>query len=131
VQIVARSQFAHTTYACLLAGLSCALIERKGAVKRQIKKFGVFQTAKVAALLYLVGSAIILEPLALAMFLLRKYGITHVAADAASRTPSPGFLMFLPVLYCVISFITVALMCWLYNIIAGKTGGIEIEFDQE
>jgi len=100
-------------------------------MKRQIKKFGVFQTAKVAALLYLIGSAIILEPLALITFVLRKYGAIPAAADAAGRIPSPAFLMFLPVLYCVISFLTVALMCWLYNIIAGKTGGIEIEFDQE
>jgi hypothetical protein len=97
-------------------------------MKRQIKKIGVLQTAKVTALLYLVGSAIVFEPLALIVFMLRQYG---VAADAASRTPPPGFLMFLPILYGVLSFITAVIACWLYNLIAGKIGGIEIEFDQE
>jgi hypothetical protein len=83
----------------------------------EIKSFGVFQTAKVAAVLYLVISAVIVVPLTFIMM-----------AVAGNRANPFGLLvLLLPILYAVIGFILTAIGCWVYNLIASMAGGIEIE----
>lgn len=83
---------------------------------KQIKKFGIVQTAKVAAILYLVFGAIFLVPMTL---------ITLVASGEAASL----FLILLLPVYAIGGFIVVAICCWIYNLVAGKFGGIEIEIE--
>ena len=83
-------------------------------MKHQITRISVRQSAKVAAALYGVGSAVIAVPIGLLMFL------------AGQRGPAM-FIIFAPVLYAVLGFIMVALVGFLYNFVAKKFGGIEVE----
>lgn len=83
----------------------------------QIKKFGVGQTAKVIAILYLIPTAIIMIPAGLIMLL---FG----GDDALG-----GGIMFMlsPILYGLVSYVAIAIGCLIYNFVASKVGGIEIE----
>lgn len=88
----------------------------------QITRFGVGQTAKVCAVLYFVVSLVILVPIALFM----------AVAGSASAMPMPfggGWvvLLVLPFVYAIVGFVGVALSCLLYNLVASRVGGIEME----
>ena len=41
-----------------------------------------------------------------------------------------GAIIFLPLFYGVAGFVAGLITAWLYNLIAGWIGGIEVEFDQ-
>lgn len=97
---------------------------------KTIKKFGVLQTAKVIALLYLVGSAIFLVPLSLLVMVIRDADFS-LALQRIMGSSSPRFIISLPLLYGVFGFIFAAVSCLLYNFIAAKVGGVAIEFDEE
>ncbi len=86
----------------------------------QIKRIRVWQTARVAAIFYLILTALLFIPLGLAVLLIGK-----------SQGKSVLFFIFAPLLYCALGFIFVALSCAIYNLIARRMGGIEIEFDKE
>ena len=85
---------------------------------RQITRFSVKQTSKVAGILYL------LMGLVFAVFLL-------LGALAEGDGPGIVFALLAPALYGAIGFVGTALMCWLYNMIAERTGGIEFELSGE
>ena len=40
-----------------------------------------------------------------------------------------AFLIALPILYGVIGVVAGALIAWLYNVVAGFTGGLELELE--
>ena len=42
-----------------------------------------------------------------------------------------GAILFLPVLYGVLGFLSGALMAWLYNVVAGHFGGIDMQVEFE
>jgi hypothetical protein len=82
----------------------------------------VVQTANLAAMLYLVLTAIIFIPL------------TLIAMAAGSLIPggSPaGGLLFLlaPIAYAIFGWIFVALSALLYNLCAGWVGGVEFTLE--
>lgn len=83
---------------------------------QQIRRFNTGQTAKVAAALYGLAG-LILMPLFLAGALMepKEDGITV------------GFALALPLVYAVLGYLATAVGCGLYNWLAGKIGGIEIE----
>jgi hypothetical protein len=84
---------------------------------RQIKSFNVLQTAKVMGAIYFA--------LGLALALLIILPISMVR-----RGPTHGrfFLVVLsPIFYGVLGFICTAVVCWLYNFIAERLGGIEVD----
>jgi len=86
----------------------------------RLSRISVGQTAKVAGLLYgLMG--IILLPL----FLIPAF----LGADEGGFPAA--FAVVLPVLYGVFGYIFTALGCALYNWVAGKVGGIELNLDTE
>jgi len=85
-----------------------------------IKKIGVWQTARVAAIFYLIASAILFIPLALV-----------ILATGKSQGKPLIFSILAPLLYCGLGFVFAALSCTIYNFIAAKMGGIEIEFDKQ
>ena len=90
---------------------------------KRVKKFGILQTAKVAAIMYFILAFIILLPFGLIS--------SMIGHQAFPGMPFTGLKMFLilPFIYGAFSFVFVALGCLLYNLIAGWTGGIEIEVE--
>jgi hypothetical protein len=87
-------------------------------VAQRIQRFGIAQTAKVFGVLYGLMGVVVLPIFALA------------AAFAPSEAGfGVGFALVLPVLYAVFGFVFVAIGCWLYNLVAGWVGGIEVELD--
>ena len=93
----------------------------------QIKSFGVLQTAKFAAVMYFILTAIFMIPFAL---------IVLVAGSAIGGEGGffgglfgGVFMIFMPIVYGVLGFVFVAIVCLLYNVIAKFVGGIEIELE--
>jgi hypothetical protein len=84
---------------------------------RQIRSFNVLQTAKVMGALYFVLGV------AVSLFIAGRISI-------ARRAPGHGGLLIAvlaPFIYGVLGFVFSAIVCWLYNVIAGLLGGIEVE----
>ncbi len=87
----------------------------------QIKSIAPLQAAKVSAVLYFVIGAVIAVPMVvIGMFVSTSEG----AGEAQSF--GVGFLLLMPLFYAVIGFIFGPIFCWLYNVVAKWTGGIEI-----
>ncbi len=93
----------------------------------QVKRFGVLQTAKFAAIMYFIFTAIFTIPI----------GLIAIVAGPAARGREGAFgaifggafMLFMPVIYAVVGFVFVAIGCLAYNLIAKFTGGIEIEIE--
>lgn len=84
----------------------------------RLSRFSVGQTAKVLGLLYALMALIFVPFLLLATRLSPeddRFGV--------------GFALAFPIIYGLIGFIFTAIGCALYNWIAGKVGGIEINLD--
>lgn len=84
---------------------------------RQIKSFNVIQTAKVLGALYFVLGLV--------------FSLFFVFISLTAKK-GPGihglFLAVLsPFFYGGFGFVFSAILCWLYNLIANRLGGIEIE----
>lgn len=92
---------------------------------RRIKKFGIYQTAKVSALIYFFLGLVIVVPL----FLI----LSAVGSATDSEIPFFGGAMvfIIPFFYAAIGFVFTAIGCAIYNLIAGWTGGIEVEVEVE
>src|ERR1051325_2540763 len=92
---------------------------------KRIKRFGIYQTAKVFAIIYFVVTAVILIPVALILTLTGSLTGGH----------SPGFpfggvfFVIIPFIYGLIGFIFTAIGCAVYNLISKYTGGIELEVE--
>jgi hypothetical protein len=51
--------------------------------------------------------------------------ILYVASGSALRaTVPPAVLVLIPFIYAVVGYIVAAIACWLYNIVAGWSGGV-------
>jgi hypothetical protein len=80
----------------------------------EIKSFRIFQTAKVIAVLYTVLGFI--------------EGAIVLIASLRHPNRVPIFFSFgLPILFGVVGFILMVIMCWLYNLVAARIGGITFE----
>jgi glycopeptide antibiotics resistance protein len=90
---------------------------------KRVKRFGVYQTSKVVAIILFIASLIFLIPFGLIV------GLTF--GNHFSGFPFGGgiFMIILPILYGVFGFITTAIGCLVYNLVAKWTGGIELEFE--
>ncbi len=95
-----------------------------------VKRLGVFSCAKVTGILY-AGIGFI----AGLIFTFISLVIGSLAADYGGG-PNPfaaifgvGAIIFLPVFYGLAGFVGGALMAWMYNVIVGFAGGIEVEFE--
>jgi hypothetical protein len=93
---------------------------------KRVKRFGVYQTSKVAAIIMFFIALIFMIPFGLIGGL-----IGGVAGNGFSGFPFGGgfFFIVMPFLYGIIGFIMTAISCLIYNLIAKWTGGIELEFD--
>jgi hypothetical protein len=90
---------------------------------KRIKRFGVYQTAKVFGIIYFLATAIFLIPIGLI--------VNMAGGDNLGGLPFGGgmFFLILPVFYGIIGFLITALGCFIYNLIVQWTGGIEIEVE--
>jgi hypothetical protein len=86
---------------------------------RQIKSFGVLQTAKVmGAIYFFVGLLLV--------------AIVMIAPVRRGHVHRPLVLLLAaPVFYGVVGFIFTAAVCGLYNAIAKRIGGIEFEVSDQ
>lgn len=102
---------------------------------KEVKRIGVVSMAKVLGVLYLVLSLIVALPLAcISLFsgsLFATAGIDDPEAlGFGFATGIVGALIYaicLPIFYAVIGFIVGALIAFVYNILAGSIGGVELE----
>jgi hypothetical protein len=85
----------------------------------QIKRIAPLQAGKVAAILYFIFGAVFAVPFILIFSL--------VPSQEGAETPGVAFFVFMPFLYALLGFIFVPIVCWLYNVVAGWVGGIEIQ----
>ena len=81
----------------------------------EIKSFEIFQTAKVIAAIHAIAAAIF------GVFF-GFMALIHGHPGRALET-----LIFFPILYAVVSFIATSFLCWLYNEIADRIGGVKFE----
>ena len=90
-----------------------------------IRRFSVFKTATVVAVMYVVIVAIFILPLAI---LAVAFGRGDTAGAGVVGVLVLGLLA--AVIYGVIGWIFTAIACAIYNLAAGWVGGIEVQVDQ-
>ena len=88
----------------------------------RIRRFGVIRTATVAAVMYAIGFAILLVPIA----------ILGLAAQPGCRAVGGVIVvgLALVVVYPLGIWIATALACLLYNLTAKWVGGIEVDVER-
>jgi hypothetical protein len=93
----------------------------------RIRRFGVIRTANVAAVIYLILTAIFVIPFALILVAATPTTFTDQAGRTTRIDLSPVFLLLIPFLYAAIGWVFTAIGCLIYNLAARWTGGIEFE----
>ncbi len=95
----------------------------------RVKKFDVLSVAKISGLCY--GA---LGLLFVPFFLLIGMIASAAGSQAGSGLPAGfgaifgvGMAVMMPIIYAVMGFIMGALMAFIYNLISGWVGGIEVE----
>lgn len=93
----------------------------------QIKSFGILQTAKFMAVMYFIMSCIFVIPMAL-FALTVGFSTGEQDGIVGSLLGGVGMLL-IPIFYAIFGFIFVAIGCWVYNLVAGFVGGIEVDLE--
>jgi hypothetical protein len=72
----------------------------------------------------------VMEGLISLVFVIFAIPISMMAQSALHpSTFSPILLIFFPVIYAVLGFLIGVITAWIYNVVAGFTGGIELRFE--
>ncbi|HEU4828426.1 MAG TPA: hypothetical protein VFT04_04450 [Gemmatimonadales bacterium] len=90
---------------------------------QRIRRLGIGQMAKVMGVLYFMIGILFAAIMGLFGSMFPSTGEENVAIFGGVM------LIALPIIYGVFGFLAGALMAWLYNIVAGFTGGLELEMD--
>ena len=91
----------------------------------RIRRFGIVQTANVVAAIYAIVIAIFFLPIAAFIAVAgRETGLGEVGAVAVV-VGGP----IIALIYAVVIWIFTALAAALYNLVAGRVGGIEIQLE--
>ncbi len=91
----------------------------------RIQRFNVVKTATVAAVIYMVVTAIFVVPF-LALFL---FSAAFASATGAQVVSGIAFGLVLILAYGLLGWIFTAIACAIYNIVAGWIGGIEVRVE--
>jgi hypothetical protein len=93
-------------------------------VDYRIRRFGIASTALTVAVIYFVLGLIIAPIFFLAMLGARP-------SDSATVAPHlPGLVFLLaPFIYAVFGYVFAAIGCFIYNVIAGWTGGVALTLE--
>lgn len=94
----------------------------------RVRRFGVIQTANMAAMMYFVMTIIFLVPFFLIGSMLPDMG---EEAGGSWAWLSGAVLFIAPPVYAAFGWVATAIMCWFYNMIAGFVGGIAVEIEAE
>ncbi len=86
---------------------------------QRVKRFGLWQTAKVGGIIYFLMGCLFIPFFSLQM-------LFH---DISSFPFEGGFFLAMPFIYGIMGFIFTALGCVIYNFVASWTGGIELEIE--
>jgi len=86
----------------------------------QVRSFGIYQTAKFIGVLYAALSAVIAVPFAL-------IGGALAIASGKPEGAAIFLIVFAPIAYGVIGFLSAGLAAWVYNFVAARIGGIELD----
>lgn len=97
----------------------------------RIRRLGVVKTATVAAVVYLLLTAIIVLPLVLIRASAGPVTFTDPSGRTVSMQVPIGILLLAPFLYAGIGWVLTAIACLIYNLAAAITGGAELELVQE
>jgi hypothetical protein len=98
----------------------------------RIRRFGVVRTSNVVALWTLVIGLIILVPFAIILAAAGEMTTTDQFGNTFTMTPGPiiiGFLIGI-VFYAGFLWVFTAIGLLIYNLVAGVTGGVEMEMVQ-
>ncbi len=87
-------------------------------MKQQIRSIGIFQAAKVIAVIQAVIGLIY-----------TVIGIVIVIFSEGEGRNAGIFFIFMPVIIGICAFIFTALTCWIYNQIVRRVGGIEVTLE--
>ena len=89
------------------------------------------KTATVAAVVYLLLTAIIVLPLVLIGASAGPITFTDQSGRTVSNQVPIGLLLLAPFVYAGIGWLLTALACLIYNLAAAITGGAELELVQD
>lgn len=92
-----------------------------------VKKIGVGSAARIYGLT-LAGLGLIIA-IPYGLFFGAALGLSESGLPFGSAFPIL-MIIFIPVIYGILGFIFGALFAWVYNLVAKKTGGIEIELSK-
>lgn len=97
-------------------------------MKTQISRISVHQTAKVFAILsFFMGLVGLIVTLVLGA-LAKKHGAVSVTDGSQYSADSMGiYILLLPFVYLVLSYLVWLLVGFIYNVIANQFGGIEFD----
>jgi hypothetical protein len=98
----------------------------------RIRRFGVVRTSNVVALWTLVIGLIFLVPFAIILAAAGEMTTTDQFGNTFTMSPGPviiGFLVFV-VFYAGFLWVFTAIGLLIYNLVAGFTGGVEMELAQ-
>jgi hypothetical protein len=90
---------------------------------QRIRRLGVGQMAKVMGALYFLIGIVIAALVGLFGSMFPDAGDSSVALFGGM------FLLAMPIVYGVFGVVSGALIAWLYNVVAGFTGGLEMELE--
>jgi hypothetical protein len=82
-------------------------------VDYRIRRFGIASTALTMAIIYFV-LGLVIAPL---------FYLASVNGSPDQKLPGLAFILG-PFIYAVFGYVFAAIGCWLYNVIAGWTGGV-------
>jgi len=94
---------------------------------KTVKRFDVMSVAKVAGATYGCMSLIFVP-----FLLLFSVGMLASGQKGVGMIGGVGGVVFavaIPFIYAVMGFLMGALMAWLYNLVASKFGGIQVEIE--
>lgn len=95
---------------------------------QQVKGFGVLQTAKFMAILYFLIAAVVC--VLMIPFMLMFGGMMRESGMGGGMMGAGGSILFLilaPFIYAIVAFIATAIGCTIYNVVAKRFGGVEID----
>lgn len=102
----------------------------------RLKKLGILSVAKIYGLFGVIFGLIIGVLAALVAVTMGTLGAASAGDDAGgmlAMTAGMGclYILLFPLLYGVICFIGGALSAWIFNFVAPRAGGLEMEFNQD
>jgi hypothetical protein len=93
-----------------------------------LKRVGPLSCAKISGTLYAI----------LGLIIGGLFSFVALASEMMSQTPARGrfagamgvaSIVIFPILYGIIGFVSTLFAAWLYNVLAGFVGGVEVELE--